>query len=89
MKAKKDTAKSKKGAMKPKKDIPQFISQGLMRDKIPNTYESIVVAAREARRINLNNKILGTQEDRETKVTTEALERLLDDKLHYTLKPKK
>ena len=89
MKAKKDTAKSKKSAMKAKKDIPQFISQGLMRDKIPNTYESIVVAAREARRINLNNKILGTQEDRETKVTTEALERLLDDKLRYTFKPKK
>ncbi|MEE2992591.1 MAG: DNA-directed RNA polymerase subunit omega [Gemmatimonadota bacterium] len=89
MKSKKDTTKSKKGAMKPKKDTVQFISQGLMREKIPNTYESIVVAAREARRINLNNKILGTQEDRETKVTTEALERLLDDKLHYTLKPKK
>jgi DNA-directed RNA polymerase omega subunit len=77
------------GTMKTKKDIPQFISQGLMRDKIPNTYESIVVAAREARRINLNNKMLGTQEDRETKVTTEALERLLDDKLRYTFKPKK
>ena len=75
--------------MKTKKDIPQFISQGLMRDKILNTYESIVVAAREARRINLNNKMLGTQEDRETKVTTEALERLLDDKLRYTFKPKK
>ena len=75
--------------MKAKKDIPQFISQGLMRDKIPNTYESIVVAAREARRINLNNKMLGTQEDRETKVTTEALERLLDDKLRYTFKPQK
>ena len=75
--------------MKTKKDIPQFISQGLMRDKIPNTYESIVVAAREARLINLNNKMLGTQEDRETKVTTEALERLLDDKLRYTFKPKK
>ena len=64
MKSKKDTTKSKKGAMKPKKDTLQFISQGLMREKIPNTYESIVVAAREARRINLNNKMLGTQEDR-------------------------
>jgi DNA-directed RNA polymerase omega subunit len=66
-----------------------YISQELMRAKIPNTYEAVIVAAREARRINMHNKMLGTQEDREVKVTTEALGRLLADELHYKFKDEK
>ena len=64
----------------------QYISQEAMRAKIPNTYEAVIVAALEARRINLHNKILGTQEDRAIKVTSEALGRLLNDELQYSFK---
>lgn len=74
------------GVMKSSTKDLNYISQELMRDKIPNTYEAVIVSAREARRINLENKMLGTQEDREMKVTTEALERLLNDELNYSFK---
>ena len=75
--------------MKPKQEVLQYISQEVMRKKIPNTYEAVIVSALEARRINLHNKMLGTQEDREVKVTTEAMGRLLDDKLKYIFKKEK
>ncbi len=60
-----------------------FVSQERMREIADNTYEAVMVSALEARRINLHNKMLGTQEDRSEKVTTIALERLLGDELRY------
>lgn len=72
-----------------KQDAIHYISQEVMRAKIPNTYEAVIVAAREARRINLHNKMLGTQEDRAIKVTSEALGRLLNDELYYEFKKDK
>ena len=61
----------------------QYISQERMRDVAENIYEAVMITALEARRINLHNKMLGTQEDRAEKVTTIALDRLLGDELHY------
>ncbi|MCY3771395.1 MAG: hypothetical protein OXG98_05170 [Gemmatimonadetes bacterium] len=61
----------------------QYISQERMRDAAENIYEAVMVTALEARRINLHNKMLGTQEDRAEKVTTIALDRLLGDELRY------
>ena len=61
----------------------QYISQERMRDVAENIYEAVMVTAMEARRINLHNKMLGTQEDRSEKVTTIALDRLLGDELRY------
>ncbi len=61
----------------------QYISQERMRDVAENIYEAVMITALEARRINLHNKMLGTQEDRAEKVTTIALDRLLGDELRY------
>ena len=61
----------------------QYISQERMRDVAENIYEAVMITALEARRINLHNKMLGTQEDRADKVTTIALDRLLGDELRY------
>ncbi len=61
----------------------QYISQERMRDVAENIYEAVMITALEARRINLHNKMLGTQEDRTEKVTTIALDRLLGDELRY------
>ena len=61
----------------------QYISQERMRDVAENIYEAVMITALEARRINLHNKMLGTQEDRAEKVTTIALDRLLGDELNY------
>lgn len=61
----------------------QYISQERMREVAANIYEAVMVTAMEARRINLHNKMLGTQEDRTEKVTTIALDRLLGDELRY------
>lgn len=61
----------------------QYISQERMRDAAENIYEAVMITALEARRINLHNKMLGTQEDRAEKVTTIALDRLLGDELRY------
>ncbi len=61
----------------------QYISQERMRDVAENIYEAVMITALEARRINLHNKMLGTQEDRAEKVTTIALDRLLGDELYY------
>lgn len=65
----------------------QYISQERMREVAENIYEAVMVTAMEARRINLHNKMLGTQEDRAEKVTTMALDRLLDDELNYDYQP--
>ncbi len=65
------------------KKSTQYVSQERMREIAENTYEAVIVTALEARRINLHNKMLGTQEDRAEKVTTIALDRLLGDKLRY------
>ena len=61
----------------------QFVSQERMREVADNIYEAVMVTSMEARRINLHNKMLGTQEDRAEKVTTIALDRLLGDELAY------
>lgn len=61
----------------------QYISQERMREVAENIYEAVMITALEARRINLHNKMLGTQEDRSEKVTTIALDRLLGDELRY------
>lgn len=65
----------------------QYISQERMRDAAENIYEAVMITALEARRINLHNKMLGTQEDRAEKVTTIALDRLLGDELRYDYQP--
>lgn len=65
----------------------QYISQERMRAIADNIYEAVMVTAMEARRINLHNKMLGTQEDRAEKVTTMALDRLLGDELNYDYQP--
>ncbi len=65
----------------------QYISQERMREVAENIYEAVMITALEARRINLHNKMLGTQEDRAEKVTTMALDRLLGDKLRYDYQP--
>ena len=65
----------------------QYISQERMRDVAENIYEAVMITALEARRINLHNKMLGTQEDRAEKVTTMALDRLLGDELRYDYQP--
>ena len=78
-------AKKSARAKKPTsvKKPTQYVSQERMREIAENTYEAVIVTALEARRINLHNKMLGTQEDRAEKVTTIALDRLLGDKLRY------
>ena len=65
----------------------QYISQERMRRVADNIYEAVMVTAMEARRINLENKMLGTQDDRAEKVTTVALDRLLGDELNYDYQP--
>ena len=65
----------------------QYISQERMREVAENIYEAVMITALEARRINLHNKMLGTQEDRAEKVTTMALDRLLGDELRYDYLP--
>ncbi len=65
----------------------QYISQERMREVAENIYEAVMITALEARRINLHNKMLGTQEDRAEKVTTMALDRLLGDELRYDYQP--
>ena len=65
----------------------QYISQERMREVAENIYEAVMITALEARRINLHNKMLGTQEDRAEKVTTIALDRLLDNELRYDYQP--
>ena len=64
----------------------RFISQETMCKKISNTYESVMVAAREARRINTHLKMVGTEDDRGEKVTSIAIDRLLNDEIHYNIK---
>jgi|GEM_PF-1700588 len=65
------------------KNSSQYVSQERMREIAENTYEAVMVASLEARRINLHNKMLGTQEDRANKVTTIALDRLLGNELRF------
>ena len=65
----------------------EYISQERMRAVAENIYEAVMITALEARRINLHNKMLGTQEDRAEKVTTMALDRLLSDELRYDYQP--
>ena len=65
----------------------QYISQERMREVAGNIYEAVMITALEARRINLHNKMLGTQEDRAEKVTTMALDRLLGNELRYDYQP--
>jgi len=65
----------------------QYISQERMREVAENIYEAVMITALEARRINLHNKMLGTQEDRAEKVTTMALDRLLGNELRYDYQP--
>ncbi|MCY4544758.1 MAG: hypothetical protein OXD39_05910 [Gemmatimonadetes bacterium] len=65
----------------------QYISQERMREVAENIYEAVMITALEARRINLHNKMLGTQEDRAEKVTTMALDRLLGNELRFDYQP--
>lgn len=65
----------------------EYISQERMREVAENIYEAVMITALEARRINLHNKMLGTQEDRAEKVTTMALDRLLGNELRYDYQP--
>ena len=69
-------------AMKKKNDI-KYVSQERMRGITGNIYEAVMISALEARRINLEKKMLGTQEESKEKVTTVALDRLLGDELHH------
>ncbi len=50
-------------------------------DKVPNRYEAIRVAAKEARRVNTLIKLSG--EEIEEKPTTIALKRLVEGKVKY------
>ncbi len=65
----------------------QYTSQERMRDVTENIYEAVMITALEARRINLHNKMLGTQEERAEKVTTIALDRLLGGELRFDYQP--
>lgn len=67
----------------------RFISQERMCEKISNTYESVMVAAREARRINAHLKMVGTEDERGEKVTSLALDRLMNDEINYNYKASK
>lgn len=66
----------------------RFISQDMICKRIPNTYEAVMVAAREARRLNLRAKMFGEELGPE-KTTTVALMRLLNGEVHYDYRPSK
>jgi len=66
----------------------QFVSQESMRSVVNNTYEAVMVTAMEARRINLRDRMLGIEEDRTDKVTTIALDKLLNEELHFAYQAK-
>lgn len=74
--------KSKVAKMEPV-DPDRFVSQDKMRDKTENTYEAVMVSAREARRMNLHLKMTGSEIDQSIKVTSEAMKRLLSDEIHF------
>jgi DNA-directed RNA polymerase omega subunit len=65
----------------------RYVSQEVLRNQVSNTYEGVMIAARAARLINLQLKMLGTQNERDEKVTTTALNRLLEAKLRYAVNP--
>lgn len=67
----------------------RYVSQDVLRQDIPNTYEAVMVAARSARLMNIQLNMVGAPAEREEKVTTVALRRVLDKKVKYTLTPKK
>lgn len=66
-----------------------FFSQEKMREVVSNTYEAVMVAAREARRINVHLKMVGTEEERSEKVTNLALNRFLQREINYDIKENK
>lgn len=66
----------------------RYVSQALLRQDIPNTYEAVMVAARMARLMNLQLNMIGAPAEREEKVTTVALRRVLERKVNYTITPK-
>ena len=76
--------KKKSKAMKTEPVEPdRFVSQDKMRNKTENTYEAVMVSAREARRMNLHLNMVGSETDRSIKVTSEAMKRLLSDEVHF------
>ena len=78
--------KKKKAKVEEPVEPDRFVSQEKMRSKTENTYESVMVAAREARRINLHLKMVGSEADRSIKVTSEAMGKLLGDELNFDYK---
>lgn len=66
-----------------------FIAAEGVRKRVPNIYEAVIVAACEGRRLNIRAKMLGTDDERAEKMTTLALQRLLDGKVHFAYKTDK
>lgn len=64
----------------------RFIASEEVRKKILNTYEAIMVAAHEGQRLNARARMLGTKDEKAEKMTTIALERLLDGQIKYKYK---
>ena len=67
----------------------RFISSEEVRKTISNTYEAVMAAAREARRLNARMKMLGMDEEKLEKMTSIALQRLLDGKVYCAYKTEK
>ncbi len=58
-----------------------YVPRKQVTDRIPNKYEAIKVLALEARRLNNRAKVLGISLP--GKITTLAVERMLDGKVRY------
>ncbi len=58
-----------------------YIERKLVTDRIPNKFEAIRIAALEARR--LNDRARSLQAELPAKLTTIAVQRLIDGKIHY------
>jgi DNA-directed RNA polymerase omega subunit len=71
-----------------KKQGTGYISQEMVRKSVSNTYEAVMVTARAARQLNLQNQMVGTEDDRSDKVTSLALQHLLNNKIKYTIRTK-
>ena len=81
-----DAMSKKKQANTEPVELERFVSQEKMRNKTENTYEAVMISAREARRINLHLRMVGDEVDRSIKVTSEAMKRLLDNDVLFDYK---
>lgn len=80
--------KKKKKVVDQNVEPDRFVPQEKIRAKTDNTYEGVMIASREARRLNVHLKMLGTELDRSVKVTSTALDRFLADEVYYDYKNK-